>query len=468
LSIPNWLHQIGVYVRRDIKSKISNTQYVALNMLEAPVLGLILSYIIRYIADPNSNIYIFRENSNIPIYIFMALIVALFLGLMVSAEEIFKDRKILKRESFLNLSRSSYLLSKVVILILISAIQSFTFVIIANTILGIQGMYLEYWLALFSTALFANMLGLNISSSFNSAVTIYIILPLLMIPMMVLSGAMFNFEKLNRTVGSVDKVPFIADMMATKWSYEALMVHQFKDNEFEKNFYDVDKEISNSDYMVADYLPEITKRLDKCMAELSVKNKIDTTFHDLFLIQNELKYQLFLLPELSFDKLNQLVPSKFSFEIGNSVYDFINELNKYYSQRYTIANTKREGMISYLVKNQGRVYYAKKDAYDNESVSDQVRKVFEKNRILEYGGHLIRQKDPVFVDPPIRGYWGFRAHFYAPRKYFMGQYWDTYWFNIAIIWSMIVVLYIVLYFDILRRLLTLPETLRLRYSKGKS
>jgi ABC transport system ATP-binding/permease protein len=72
-----------------------------LNLIEAPLLAFILAYIIRYIADPNSNIYIFRENENIPVYIFMSLIVALFLGLTISAEEIFRDRKILKREAFL-------------------------------------------------------------------------------------------------------------------------------------------------------------------------------------------------------------------------------------------------------------------------------------------------------------------------------------------------------------------------------
>src|SRR5665811_1065117 len=92
--------------------------------------------IIRYIADPSSNVYIFRENENIPIYIFMALIVALFLGLIMSAEEIFRDRKILKREKFLHLSRSSYLLAKIVNIFGLSAIQSVVFILIANSILG--------------------------------------------------------------------------------------------------------------------------------------------------------------------------------------------------------------------------------------------------------------------------------------------------------------------------------------------
>ncbi|MCK4699052.1 MAG: ATP-binding cassette domain-containing protein, partial [Bacteroidales bacterium] len=80
LKIPNWLKQFHIYTYRDFLSKISNTQYVILNLLEAPLLAFILSFIIRYIADPNSDIYLFYENENIPIYIFMSLIVMLFLG----------------------------------------------------------------------------------------------------------------------------------------------------------------------------------------------------------------------------------------------------------------------------------------------------------------------------------------------------------------------------------------------------
>ncbi|MCK7536398.1 MAG: hypothetical protein MZV63_38185 [Marinilabiliales bacterium] len=46
------------------------------------------------------------------------------MGLTVSAEEIIKDRKILKREAFLNLSWNSYLMSKVFVQFAISAIQA--------------------------------------------------------------------------------------------------------------------------------------------------------------------------------------------------------------------------------------------------------------------------------------------------------------------------------------------------------
>ena len=97
----------------------------------------------------------------------------------------YRDRKILEREKFLNVSRSSYLFSKIIFLFFISAIQSLSFVLVANTLLEVRGMLFQQWLILFSTACFGNMLGLNISAGMRTAVSIYILIPLLLVPMLV-------------------------------------------------------------------------------------------------------------------------------------------------------------------------------------------------------------------------------------------------------------------------------------------
>jgi ABC-type multidrug transport system ATPase subunit len=461
LNIPGKLKQLKIYTVRDFLSKISNHQYIALNLLESPVLAFILSYIIRYIADPSSKIYIFRENENISIYIFMSLIVSLFLGLMVSAEEIFRDRKILKREAFLNLSRTSYLLSKINILFSLSAIQTLTFVFIGNNILGIKDMTFHYWFALFTTAAFANMLGLNISASFNSAVTIYIIIPLIIIPMMVLSGAMFSFDKLNRKVSSVGKTPFIADLMPTKWSYEALMVYQFKDNKYEKAFYELEKEISNADFKQVYYIPELTKRLDACVAELETSKKIKKTQNTLLLIKNEIQIQQAEAPVVEFGYFDYLTPEKFTPEVAIQVRNYISDLNAYYENQFSIATQKKDNKRNYLTEKEPELLKKMNDEYYNEHLADIVKKAFEKekNKILEYNHHLIQQIDLIYLDPSVNGYFDFRSHFYAPRKYFIGRFWDTYWFNMIFVWCFTLILYITLYFEHLKKLLNITEKL---------
>ena len=116
LKIPNAFNQFRVFITRDVLSKLTNKQYLLINFLEAPVLAFILAFIIKYSnTEVGDGEYIFRSNENLTAYIFMSVIVALFLGLTVAAEEIIRDRKILKREKFLNLSRGSYLFSKIFI-----------------------------------------------------------------------------------------------------------------------------------------------------------------------------------------------------------------------------------------------------------------------------------------------------------------------------------------------------------------
>src|SRR5690606_6896888 len=258
---PSKIKQAYIFVTRDMLSKVSNKQYLLINLLEAPLLALILAFIIRYKSSPNSDEYLFRFNENIPAYIMMSIVVALFMGLSVSAEEIIRDRKILKRESFLNLSWSSYLTSKLVILFLLSAIQTLSFVIIGNLILEIKSMTLSFWLVLFTVSCFANVLGLNVSSAFNSAVTVYILIPLLLIPQMILSGLMFPFDKLNNLISTKGEVPVLADMMASRWAYEAMVVDQFSSNDFEAPFFNTEAEERMSDFKATYWVPKLEEKV---------------------------------------------------------------------------------------------------------------------------------------------------------------------------------------------------------------
>lgn len=458
LNIPNWFTQFKIYAIRDFLSKISDKQYILLNLLEAPILGFILSFIIRYI-EPDTDIYKFSTNGNIPPYIFMALIVALFLGFMISAEEIFKDRKILKREAFLNLSRSSYLVSKIIILFVISAIQSLLFLLVANNILGLRGLGIEYWMALWTIAAFANMLGLNISSAFGSAVTIYIMIPLLMIPQMALGGAMFSFDKLNPKIGSVEKVPLIAEMIAARWCYEGLMVKQYKENEFEKYFYDFDKIVSNSDIQGTKWTAEIRSRVDEALSGIQSKNeeRLGKATETLQLIQREIRHEMQYTPSIPHAYIDYLTTDTtdgqipFDSNIAEYTLEYLDKISTFYELQTQKALNAKEKIINALDAQDPKIYIEQQESYHNEAVSETVKNIYETKQVVESNGHLIKQKDPIFRDPEPTDMFTFRTHFYAPRKHFMGQYFDTFWFNIVIVWIMTILMYVALYYDWLRK-----------------
>lgn len=481
LERPSGIKQFSIYIARDFRSKIANRQYMLLTLLEAPILGFILSFIIRYIPDPNSNNYIFYENENIPIYIFMSLIVALFLGLTISAEEIFRDRKILKREHFLSLSRSSYLLSKVGILICISAIQVFLFLIIANPILELKGLFFRYFLALFTTAFCANMIGLNISASFNSAITIYIVIPLIIIPMMVLSGAMFPFDKLNRKIGSVDKVPVIAELMPTRWTYEALMVTQFKDNRYNrfsdsqygKTVYDYKKNISIANFYSGKLIEGLISSLEKTNSiylrtQQANENagkvpRIDniTVSGKLLLLKNEVIKLSTRFPALQpFRYTDDLTPERYNQSVYNNLVKYL----RYVGNNFDILGKKfSDEWENFFESNKSEIQILE-NRHNNLKLQEIVTKFYEptKNKLLEYRDTYVQNYDPVYMDPQKRGFLGFRTHFFAPSKYVFGGLVDTFSFNISLVLLSTMGLLLLLYFDLLGRLVRFFENIKLR------
>ncbi len=450
LKIPVWWRQMVIFLSRDLKSKLANKQYLLLTLLEGPVLGLILSYIIRYIADPSSNDYIFRENENVPIYIFMSIIVALFLGLTISAEEIFKDRKMLRREQFLHLSHSSYLVSKIAVLIMISSLQTFLFLAVANPVLGIKGLFLQYWLALFVTAFCANMIGLNISSAMNSAITIYIVIPLLMIPMMVLSGAMFPFDKLNRKIGSVDKVPFIAEIMPTRWTYEALMVKQFMGNEYDKRVYPLKQQVSISDFNTIYRIPRIKDALEMTIGRFQWDGGIEADNNKLRLIRNEIRTISSAGIVSAFAGMDSLTTELFTPGLGERAVAWLQGADKEYRR---ISNAADLQLDNYVITNMEAldILY---DNYHNDKLEEIVRKVYEKNKILEYNDRLIQNIDLIYLEPSPKGPLQFRTHFMAPVKKIIGLKIDTFTFNILLVLLFTMVLYVLLYYEALGRIIS--------------
>jgi ABC-type multidrug transport system ATPase subunit len=456
-KIPNLFKQFFVFLTRDVKSKLTNTQYLLINFLEAPLLAFILAYLVRYFNtdDETSKGYIFKNNENIPAYMFMAVVVALFIGLTVSAEEIIRDRKIRKRESFLNLSKGSYLWSKIVIMFVLSAIQTLTFVFVGNAILGIRGMYMDYWMVLFTTSCFANILGLNISSAFNSAVTIYILIPFLIIPQLLLAGVVVKFDKLNPTLAAQGSVPLAGEVMASRWAFEALAVNQFKENVYERDFYKEDKRISIASYKkdywmqkVLNKVGKIEKNERKSEADLkTLKNDVEFLYNELSKEEKYSKKKCPVLKDINVKSYNDATAQGIKQYLAPT-------LRNHYIAVDNAARKKHNDLTLKLIKklgNDGLV--ALKDSYENESLTQLVKNAndISGERSLEKDGKLIQQTDPVFQDP-IDSNFG-RAHFFAPRKKFGGIYYNTFWFNICVIWVMSLVLIITLYFDVFKKIL---------------
>lgn len=449
-KVPNQFKQFRIFAIRNILSKLANKQYMLINFLEAPLLALILAYFTKYIqGSPNNpSEYIFSANENIPIYMFMAVVVAIFIGLTVSAEEIIRDRQLLKRESFLNLSRFSYINSKVIILFIISAIQTLTFIVIGNVIMEIKDMTLAHWLILFTASCTSNLIGLNISSALDSVITIYILIPFLVVPQLLFSGTMVKFDKLNKSISSHEVVPILGDLMVSRWAYEAMAVKQFRDNDYQRNFYYLDKKKSESNYIAAYLIPALNNKISK----IKYGNSEEQRIRNINLIRHEVEKLNKQNPKYVFDNVDKITPTLYNDGLATSLKDHLTLLTRYHQKKQNKAITLIDNKVAKMAQeNGGKAYLInlKKQNY-NDFLSTLVLNKQEINKIHDAGDHFIQLLNPIYKDPVMKNG---RAHFYAPTKQIGSVQIDTFIFNMIVLWIFTLLLYILLLFDGLRKLI---------------
>ena len=464
-KVPKRADQIRTFIKRNITRKFSDRQYMVINLMEAPLLAFILGYISKY---SENSLYSFAENKNYPVFLFMAVIVALFIGLTVSAEEIFRDRKLLEREKFLNLSRLSYLVSKINFLFTLSAIQTLSFVVISSLILEIRGMFFQQWLILFSVACFGNLLGLNISAGMRTAVSIYILIPLILVPMLILGGAMIKYDELHKSISDKIYVPVIGDIMVTRWAYEALCVEEYKQNKFEKPFFRYDMEISQNDWYASFLLPALKSTVYQCLIagknleylESSTENFVKLDFHI-----NDLSSKSGITPgkwleSLNYDRMNEYV--------AQEARQYLDSLSRSFRLKSRQISDKRNALYRQIADKIGEEEFKRIRGKDyNESLTNFVLNRLTTNKIYDSGTRFIQKADPVFMNPGNR--YG-RAHFFAPFKQLGNLKIGTLIFNLVVIWLMVIILFITLYYNLLKKFVLFLESLNLpilrKYGRG--
>ena len=241
--------QFRTLLRRSFISKLRNRANLVITIGVSPILALLIATILRY---SENGTYDFASAYHIPTFLFLGLIVAMFLGLTNSADDIIRDRPVLQRERNIKVRLSYYVVSKTLTLGVFALVQCILYVLIGNSLLQIRGMF---WIDLgimFMTAMSGVALGLLISSLVADPKTAANIVPLVLIPQIIMGGALIKYEDMNRnlallyslshwltehpetdkTIKSESKlqVPFVCQFIAMRWSYEEMIVAQAKLN----------------------------------------------------------------------------------------------------------------------------------------------------------------------------------------------------------------------------------------------
>ena len=161
-----------------------------------------------------------------------------------------------------------------------------------------------------------------------------------------------------------------------------------------------------------------------------------------------------------FEYLAKLNPSEFDETVFEEAIGYLFFLKKYYYEAADSATKKKDSVYNHLLATVGADAIVKmKHDFHNKALADYVLNTQELEKMVEVPTQIVRKKDPIFMMPTMN--WG-RAHFYAPVKKFNGQFVDTVWFNIAFIWIFTLFFAVTLQFDILRRVISYFNTLKLR------
>ncbi len=443
---PSPWKQFLIFLERNLQTKKANTQYLLISLLEAPLLAAIVAMLTRYAPETG---YTVMDNKNLVSFFFMAVIVAIFMGMSVSAEEIFKDRSLLKRERFLRLSHNGYIWSKIVFLAGLSLIQTLLFILVGHAIMGIHGMLGIWWVILFASAFVANLTGLVLSQSLSSIVAIYITIPLLLIPQILLCGLVVKFDDLNPS-SKTGNVPFIGEVIPSRWAFEALAVSSYMYNPYMKHFFEDEKEKFRAQYYRLGFLEELQSQMEIAQDEYFKKSAVDP---------QRLRVIMGGIPKLAM--VTGL--ERFTYPVDSWSAELYEALDGYFKQadkalsgsslRYTHAidrlnrelleETGREGLLA-LKKNNHNLFL--QDLVLNTSST----------RMYRLADHVIVPRvGHIYLEPSTRDG---RAPFYSHVKILGAWKISTLWYNLGVLGLMAVLTSLALFFEFPARFMRKQST----------
>ncbi len=435
---PDVLGQFFIQLKRVFATKITNVQYILITLLVSPLLALICGLLTRYAPETG---YTLMENKNFVTFLFMSVVASIFIGMIGAAEEIIKDRALLQREKFLHLSYGSYMSSKVSFMAIVALIQTLLFTVVGQAIVGFQDLFFVWWGILFMASFLASLTGLWLSQTLTSVVSIYITIPLLLIPQILLCGLVVDFNDLSSD-STTGNVPVIGNVIPSRWAFEAIAVTTYTDNKYEKPLFEGDRQKFENEFYRMAYLYEMQSQLETWQDEI-VKGKEVKPIHEKVL-RNE-------LPHLA--------------EVVAGIGAYTGEISDYPSLKQYLHSCdsiliKEGNAITLGADKQLRVrrdamggreaFYQLKSEFFNTKLEEVVRNLGAQNMVEVVDGHIVPRAAYIYLTPRSKDG---NAPFYSPVKCVADKEIPTLWFNLLVQALMALVVAILLYTNAYNKLI---------------
>ena len=220
-SLFQGLFQWWVLVRRTLALKLADLWNTGILLAQAPIIAILISGVFGKAAASQVSAENWLNVSKATgMTAFLLALAAIWFGCSNSVREIVSEKAVYKRERMVGLSMYSYVCSKLCVLGLLCLMQCSILLLFTAVGCGLDGNYWFIFMVLFLAASVGVIIGLNISALVPTAEAAAGVLPLVIIPLVILGGALLPLKELPPLA------TYLADAMPSRWAFEGLFVDE--------------------------------------------------------------------------------------------------------------------------------------------------------------------------------------------------------------------------------------------------
>ena len=222
-------------------------------------------------------------------------------------------------------------------------------------------------------------------------------------------------------------------------------------------FFDEEKEMAQSRFRSDIIISELKGQIDLADGWTKLGKPATQIANKLEIIKNEIvklnKEEIVSTQGF----IGELVPQKFTHEVADQAKTYLSKMKSYFDSCYQTKRDEKELLIQQINKEKGINFLVDQKMKNlNKSLETLVLNSDTREIFRQTPCGYMQKIAPIYKDPDFRNG---RAHFLASEKRVAGVKADTFIFNLFVIWSMSIFLYIALYFDWLRKILAVSPKL---------
>ncbi|MEZ4458271.1 MAG: FHA domain-containing protein [bacterium] len=228
-SLRQWL----TLCRRYLAIKLKDRLGMFILLVQAPVIAILVDMVFVSRSEGVMNRLQFT-----PFALFLLVIAAVWFGCSNAAREIVAEQAIYRRERMVNLSIASYVLSKFAVLGALCMLQCVVLLSMTYVVLDFQGFPLYHLAILWSSAMCGVGMGLFLSSIVRTSEAAMALVPLLLIPQVILGGAIMPVADMNPPTWALSQATI------SRWAFEGMLQAEHRWDAYEIPPKDMPKSIA--------------------------------------------------------------------------------------------------------------------------------------------------------------------------------------------------------------------------------